>query len=143
MTGRMIHDEVQRITTAACMGMVENKLRELSAPQMNMIMMIRVREKVSVKELASLLSVSPPSVSIMVDRLLEKGLLTRTPCEKDRRRVVIQVSPEAIEDIVGVEKRVLDSFVKLVKALGPETTRQWCEVLQQIEKVLGRSPLSV
>jgi DNA-binding MarR family transcriptional regulator len=142
MTGRMIHDEVQRITTAACISEGESKLGELSAPQMNMIMMIRVREKVSVKDLASLLGVSPPSVSIMVDRLVEKGLLTRSRCETDRRRVVIQVSSEAIEDITVVEKKVLDAFVKIVEALGPETTRKWCEVLQKIKTILNGNPIA-
>ena len=51
-----------------------DRFGELSAPQMNMLLMIRVRETVSVTELAALLNVSPPSVSTMVDRLVELHL---------------------------------------------------------------------
>lgn len=143
-TGRTIHDRIMRISTSACMNIAkDDRFRELSAPQMNMLMMIRVREAVSVTELAALLAVSPPSVSTMVDRLVERGLLTRTPCIQDRRKVVIRVSPEALKDIAQVEEMVLGSFVELVEAVGTETTQKWCEVLQQIKKVLEKNPLSL
>jgi DNA-binding MarR family transcriptional regulator len=136
-TGRKVHDLVQQTITAASMREgINHRFGELSASQMNMILMIRVRETVSVTQLASLLSVSPPSVSTMVDRLVERGLLTRTPSSEDRRKVVIRVSPEAIEEISRVEEEVLDAFVKLVEALGAETTRMWCEVLDRIKDVL-------
>ncbi len=142
-TGRMIHDRVMRISTGACMSTANNdRFGELSAPQMNMLMMIRVREAVSVTELAALLNVSPPSVSTMVDRLVERGLLTRTPSDQDRRKVVIRVTPDALKDISKVEEMILGSFVELVEAVGPATTRKWCEVLQQIKQVLEKNQLS-
>jgi DNA-binding MarR family transcriptional regulator len=141
-TGRMIHDRIMRISTGACMSTAKNdRFGELSAPQMNMLMMIRVREAVSVTELAALLNVSPPSVSTMVDRLVERGLLTRTPCDKDRRKVEIRVTPEALKDIAQVEEMILGSFVELVDAVGPETTQKWCEVLQHIKGVLEKNQL--
>ena len=136
-TGRMIHDRIMRISTGAFMSTAkDDRFGELSAPQMNMLMMIRVRETVSVTELAALLNVSPPSVSTMVDRLVERGLLTRVPSDQDRRKVVIRVSPEALEDIARIEEMILGAFVELVEAVGPETTQKWCEVLQQIKQVL-------
>lgn len=140
-TGRMIHDRVVRVSTGVCMSISKDRFGDLSVPQMNMIMVIRVREAVSASELAALLGVSPPSVSAMVDRLVERGLLTRTPCDQDRRKVVIRVSPEAIEDIARMETMVLGSFVELVEAVGPETSRKWCDVLRQIKRVLDKNQL--
>ncbi|WP_320044316.1 MarR family transcriptional regulator [uncultured Desulfobacter sp.] len=135
--GRRVHDRVQQIVTAACMQSDGNgHFGELSAPQMNMIMMIRVRGEVSVTQLASLLSVSPPSVTAMVDRLVERGVLNRAHSRKDRRKVVISVPPEAIEEISRVEEKILQAFVELVEAVGPETTRMWQEVLQRVNKVM-------
>lgn len=136
-TGRRVHDRVQQVTTAACMTECnDSRFGELSLPQMNMIMMVRIRGTVSVTQLATLLGVSPPSVSTMVDRLVERGLLTRRPSSQDRRMVVIQVSPEAIEEISQIEEKVLSAFVELVEAVGPETARKWCEVLERIKDVL-------
>lgn len=142
-TGRMVHDMVMRIYTAACLEEGKGtRFGELSVQQMTMILTVRVRKGVSVSELAGLLGVSPPSVSTMVDRLVERGLLTRTPCERDRRKVEIRVAPEATEEIARVEETILGSFVKLVEAVGPETTQKWCEVLQQIKQVLEKKHLS-
>jgi DNA-binding MarR family transcriptional regulator len=78
----------------------------------------------------------------MVDRLVERRLLTRTPSDQDRRKVVIRVSPEALKDIAQVEEMILGSFVELVEAVGPQTTRKWCEVLRQIKHVLEKNQAS-
>lgn len=140
-TGRMIHDRITRICTVAGMHLNANSpLAELSSPQMNMLMVIRVREAVSVGELAALLGVSPPSVSAMVERLVERGILTRIPSETDRRKVVIRLAPHVISDIARVEEMVLGSFVELVEAVGSETTAKWCEVLQHVRQVLDSAP---
>lgn len=142
-TGRMIHDRITRICTGACMRLdKDSPLGDLSAPQMNMLMVIRIREAVSVTELAALLGVSPPSVSAMVERLVERRLVTRVPSETDRRKVVIRLAADVIDDIARVESLVLGSFVELVAAVGPETTAKWCEVLRHIQQVLDGAPPS-
>ncbi len=136
-TGRKVHDNVTRIITAVAMEKGKaSQFGELSYQQKNMIMMIRVRECVSVTELAGILNVSPPSVSAMVDRLVERGLLIRTHSEKDRRKVEIRVAPAAVDESLGRGK-ILKSFLELTQLLGPEITSQWCSVLQQIEKLIN------
>lgn len=140
-SGRMIHDRIMAIYTGACMRIKkDDRFSELSAPQMNMVIMIRIREAVSVTELAALLGVSPPSVSTMVDRLVERGLLTRTPSDRDRRKVVIRVSSEALKTMTLMEEMILGSFVELVEAVGPETAKKWCEVLRHVKQVLDKNP---
>ncbi|MCG8549540.1 MAG: MarR family transcriptional regulator [Desulfobacterales bacterium] len=136
-TGRKVHDNITRIITAVAMEKGKaSQFGELSYQQKNMIMMIRVRECVSVTELSGILNVSPPSVSAMVDRLVERGLLIRTHSEKDRRKVEIRVAPAAVDEIALVEEKLLNSFLELTQLLGPEITSQWCSVLQQIEKLI-------
>ena len=71
-----------------------------------------------------------------VERLVEKGILTREASKEDRRRVVIRVAPELKEDVAHIEAAILQSFVDLVGRLGPATTRKWCEVLEHIETAL-------
>jgi len=99
-------------------------------------MIVRSLEQITMTELSSQLCVSPPSASVMVDRLVEKGILIREHSIEDRRKVMVRVSPEAMEDIKGVEKTILRSFVDLVEKIGPETTRKWCEVLERVKSVL-------
>ena len=139
-TGRLIHDRVFQIQARqiACMGK-KKKFGDLSMAQVNTLMTIRKRGPMSLSELATDLCVSPPSASAMVDRLVEKGLVTREQSPEDRRRVVIRVSPEAMKEIVTIEEVIFQAFVDIVERVGPEVAEQWCAVLDKVSKALAET----
>ncbi len=109
---------------------------ELSVAQMNLILAVRTRGEVTLTELAEILRVSPPSVSVMVERLVEREFLMRERATSDRRKVLIQVSPGAGQHIAEMEERVVATFVELLEELGPSTAGKWHEVLEKVEGVL-------
>ena len=136
-TGKIIRDRVDRILTAdLSSGKIHRVFGELSVPQFHVLMVIRSWKQVTIKQLAELLCVSPPSASAMVDRLVEKGILTREQSREDRRKVMVQVSTTAMKHLEKVERTVLQSFVDLVEKVGPETANQWCAVLERVRSVL-------
>ncbi len=138
-TGTLIHDRIMRAQAEGFANCCNDSLfSELSMPQIQMITMIHKRKQVSVTGLSALLSVSPPSASTMVDRLVEKGVVKREPSEVDRRKVVISLTPEAIDKIEIIQEKILGVFINLVEAVGPETTKKWCEVLGRVKHVLER-----
>lgn len=135
----MIRDRIFKIHTANINKQIkEGGFTELSVPQLHAIMMIRKRGQVYMSELAGVLGVSPPSASAMVDRLFEKGVLTREHSREDRRKVIVRVSPEAEKDFSEFDKNAMQSLVDLVEKVGPETTRKWCDVLDEIKNVLDQ-----
>ena len=109
---------------------------DLSLAQFNLIVTVRNQGTVTLSELAGMLGVSPPSVSVMVERLVERGMLVRERSSRDRRKVIIRVSPDEEHHIAEIEERIVATFVKLLEELGPETARQWSGVLEQVEQVL-------
>lgn len=111
-------------------------LKDLSISQFHAIMAIRKKGCVSLKELAGMLQVSPPSASAMVNRLVEKGILERGKCPKDRRKIEIRLTPDALGRHKRVEEAVFASFVDLIEELGPDTTQQWCDVLARVEAIV-------
>ena len=122
---------------------VEGESREcthgdLSLAQLNLIIAVRGKGEVTLSELAEILAVSPPSVSVMVERLVEKGMLVRERATGDRRKVVIHISPDANQHIAAMEERMIATFVELVENVGPETAGKWYEVLERVEQVLNR-----
>lgn len=136
-TGKLIHDRILHIHTShLAQGADGDGSGELSLSQMQLVRMIRNREETTITELAELLQVSPPSASVMVDRLVEKGIVTRQQSRADRRKVLVRISPEAIKRIEKIENAILFSFVELVEKIGPQTSRKWCEVLARIKEVL-------
>ncbi|MBW1849563.1 MAG: winged helix DNA-binding protein [Deltaproteobacteria bacterium] len=74
----------------------------------------------------------------MVDKLVEKGILTREQSQEDRRQVIVRISPEAAKKIERIKQIALRSIVDLVNKVGPETTRKWCEVLEEIRVVIKK-----
>jgi len=110
--------------------------RGLSFEQINAIHAVRTHREIHMTELSDMLGVSPPSASAMVDRLVEKGILAREHSLKDRRKVIVRISPAVEKDIEEVEKALLFSFVDIVKKIGPENSRKWCQVLETIVKTL-------
>jgi DNA-binding MarR family transcriptional regulator len=135
--GKMIHDSVNRIisehmiTCDSC-----EQLRDLSVTQLHAIMKIKHNGQLTMTKLADLMGVSPPSASAMVDRLVERGLLVREHSTEDRRKVVVRISPSAIENSQEVENTLQAFFVSLVEKIGSETAQQWCDVLAKVESVL-------
>ena len=134
--GKMIRRHVfHRLTQLEVCGK-ETGCTEMSMAQMNLLMAVRGREELTLSGLADILGVSSPSASVMVDRLVERGMLIRERSPRDRRKVVIGLSPNADGLLTAVEEKVLASFVGLVEEVGPETARKWGEVLHRVEEVL-------
>ncbi len=136
-TGKIIHDRILKIQSNQLATDSCDAFGELSVSQVHVIRLVRKHGTLTMSELAELLGVSPPSASTMVDRLVEKGVLSREHSTEDRRKVVVRISPEAVKKIESVETSVLQLFEGLVEKLGPETTQQWCDVLKRINAVLS------
>ena len=136
-TGRAIRDFVDRNIASQLAQFGDCSVwGELSVTQMHALMVIQKRESVSISQLASLLGISVPSASVLVDRLVEKGALTRNPSRTDRRRMEVRIAAAVRDDFSRVNGVLLNAFANLIQKIGPETTRMWCDVLRRIEAVL-------
>ena len=87
--------------------------KKLSLSQFNVIDITITKGQITVTELSEILGVSPPSTTAMVDRLVKKGFLIREHSSKDRRKVIISISPEAKEDIEDLQKTMLEPIISL------------------------------
>jgi len=133
-TGKLIHERV--FSLQGCQNERSPAVRELSIPQYHLLLTVRQLGRPSMSELARRLGVAPPSVSAMVDRLVDKGCLLRQQCAEDRRKIQVQLTPVVEHEVAGIEESLVGSFVELVDKLGPETSCKWCQVLQEIQAVL-------
>ena len=76
---------------------------ELTFAQARALFMLAARRELTVSQLAKLLDVGKPTASIMVQQLVERGLVTRTEHKTDRRHTIIRLSPKGEE--IGVGRR--------------------------------------
>jgi DNA-binding MarR family transcriptional regulator len=113
---------------------------DLTMPQIHALLAIRDQEITTIKDLAEKLEVSPPSASVMVERLVDQGMASRQQSEADRRTVEVRLTTEGREVLDGVERMMLGAFMALLEKIGPDLSRQWVEVYGRIREVLLNDP---
>jgi len=109
---------------------------ELSGIQLKTAMQVSIHQPISLNELAKKLGVSAPSASVMVDRLVEKDVLTRESDPSDRRRVQLKVHERVEKDMNEMHQRFHQAFEHIAKQMGNETIDQWFNVMQQLDLIL-------
>lgn len=136
--GKMVRDRTLRMQSAGARSGGRRTLPfgELSMAQSLAMMAVKDHGPLSINELAGLLAVSAPSASAMVERLVERGVLRREPDPADRRRVQVRLSEEADADYEHIYNVILEDFVRLVKRIGPDMARKWCEVMLAVRDVI-------
>jgi DNA-binding MarR family transcriptional regulator len=75
------------------------------------------RDRVTVGELARELLVAHHSASELADRLAEKRLLVRLADERDRRRTLLALTPEAEAILAGMARTHLEELRRLQPSL--------------------------
>ena len=76
---------------------------ELTFAQARALFMLAARKELTVSQLAKSLDVGNPTASILVQQLVERGLVTRTEQTTDRRHTILRLSPKGEE--IGAGRR--------------------------------------
>ncbi len=140
-TGKVIHDRIVEIQSGYFSSSKNGKLNDLSITQLNAVKTLWDSGELTMSELADRLGVSPPSASVMVDRLVEKGIFCREHSTTDRRKVVVRVSPEAEKIAEEITSLIFQFFVDLVEQIGIENAQKWCDVLTRVKAALTDDPV--
>jgi DNA-binding MarR family transcriptional regulator len=92
----------------------------ISPEQVSLLVAIKYRPGIGVRELAAKERVSPPALSNHVDRLERDGLVSRTPNASDRRRVGIALTDEGQRVLRRVRSRRTAWLATRLGSLSPE-----------------------
>ena len=76
---------------------------ELTFAQARALFILAARKELTVSQLAKLLGVGNPTASILVQQLVERGLVTRMEHPTDRRNTILSLSPKGAE--IGAGRR--------------------------------------
>lgn len=103
---------------------------------------LELQPDISLKALAHNLVVSPSSLSVMINSLVEQELVTRLPDSDDRRRVVLRLSPAGERLLKEANERLIERFTGFLKELDPETRENLVTkssaLVHVVEQVLNR-----
>jgi DNA-binding MarR family transcriptional regulator len=73
-----------------------------------------------------------PGVTRLVDRLERKGLVTRVPCPKDRRRVFCKITPKGLDLLTELDDPVNRWDVQAVAVLQPSDLDSLINLLDRV-----------
>lgn len=108
----------------------------LTPQQIYMLMAVRQHGSTTLKQLAESLGVKPPAVSLMLDRLVETGALSREQNPADRREVIIRLTPDMEARVDEIEGFMLTATVEILERMGLEDAERWRNVCLRLQEVL-------
>jgi MarR family transcriptional regulator, organic hydroperoxide resistance regulator len=73
-----------------------------------------------------------PGVTRLVDRLVKKGLVTRRPCEEDRRRVYCHITPAGLKVLASLDEPIAQGDAISVAPLTPADLDRLITMLDRI-----------
>ena len=87
-----------------------------------------------VNTIGPIVDLTPGSISIAVDRLVAKGLVSRVESAEDRRVRVVALTPRGKDLIVSAFRKHAGQMKKVFSELGPEELRVLEEALKKAGK---------
>jgi len=112
-------------------------LDDLSSVQVKIAMHILQKEPISLSELAHDLGLSTPSSSVIVEKLVEKNVISRVTDPADRRRVQLRIDPHALKEMNALQSRLQNAFQEIARKVGDDDLERWYQVAIRINEILN------
>ena len=107
----------------------------LSAPRLSALSVVVFAGPMSLAGLAAAEQVKPPTMSRIVDALVERGLITRIAKPGDRRSVEIAATSEGIQLLEAGRERRVGALVTRLRGLADSERRALARGVEILERV--------
>ena len=107
----------------------------LSAPRLSALSVVVFGGPLSLAELAAAEQVKPPTMSRIVDALVNRGLVTRIAKPGDRRSVEIEATREGTQLLEAGRERRVDALVARLRKLADSECRALARGVEILERV--------
>jgi DNA-binding MarR family transcriptional regulator len=102
-----------------------------------LIFVQKSEEPVTPLMISSFFGISKPSVTDMVNSLIKKEYLSKTPSVEDKRSYTLSVTPRGAELVEATFSEYVRSMELLEEKMGREEFKLFIELLQRANKVLS------
>jgi DNA-binding MarR family transcriptional regulator len=102
----------------------------ITFPQLRILFRIDANPHIDLRGLADALHISASAASQQVDKLVAKGLLTRSDDPADRRRLHLELTPQAEEAVGEISRSIQEYSTNLIESFSDDD-------LQTLHRLLG------
>jgi len=117
---------------------------DLTPRQYAALKMIEEVPNIDQMTLSSMIAMDKTTMVKVIDRLMEKGLVTRTRSPEDRRVNLLNVTPTSREILAEIERQLDRSEARILAPLSKSEQRAFMEMLSRLVSVnnaYSRAPL--
>ncbi len=109
----------------------------VSLQRMGVLFTLFYKKDQSLKELAHLLAVSTSNLSVMIESMVQEGLISRAQDENDRRKVVLNLSKKGKDMFKKEKENMVDKLSDWVANLSDDKKDQFIKSCNFINKQLS------
>lgn len=80
--------------------------------------------------------VSTARIAALLNRMEEKGLISRLPDPLDNRQIIVSLSPKGEQAIAQFRDKVIRSTASMLEQLGPEDAQEFLRIQRKLVKNL-------
>ncbi|REJ76936.1 MAG: MarR family transcriptional regulator [Acidobacteria bacterium] len=113
----------------------------LTAPQLVCLRELRSQGPISAGRLAQAVSLSPATITGIVDRMERRGLVQRTRSEQDRRQVVVQITDKGVRRTDAAPLSLNERFSRRLARLPEEVQARIDQALSQVAELMEAEQL--
>jgi DNA-binding MarR family transcriptional regulator len=107
-------------------------LKELTLSQMHYLEILNALENPNVTELATEMQLTKPTVTVALDKLIQKGYISKVQSDEDRRSSHLHLTKKGML-INQMHEHAHDQFAELMKeSLDPEELEQLTNLLEKL-----------
>ncbi|MCX6507805.1 MAG: MarR family transcriptional regulator [Actinobacteria bacterium] len=117
----------------------QNSLADVSPAQASMLATIEKLSKPTLGDLAKAEQIQPPSVTRLVQSLVDASLCTRTVDEHDRRAQRVELTAQGRKELQSIRRKKTVWLSSRLEELTATEQKQAAELATLLEKILGES----
>jgi DNA-binding MarR family transcriptional regulator len=112
--------------------LLSGDLKQCTLRQLYYIELINNNEGISFSELAKMLDVKKSTVSIAINQLIERGIVTKVQSNQDKRFYFLQLTPKG-KHIIEMHMKVHQNAIKkIIKILNEKEVENFISIVNKI-----------
>lgn len=104
----------------------------LTEQQWRILRALAEREQMEPREICDTCHILSPSMTGVLSRMEEMGLITRERMPEDQRRVLVRMTPKSEQLVSELGPLIVEQYKIIEQAFGPELIQQLYEVMDKV-----------
>ncbi|SEM65215.1 MarR family winged helix-turn-helix transcriptional regulator [Paenibacillus sp. OV219] len=113
-------------------AMVSHSLNGLTGPQCYLLKLIADEKRATASILADQMEVKPSAITVMLDRLVQNGFVSRMPDANDRRVTLLQLTDKGTEALAKMRTNYTSVLDQLLQQLGENEIERFVQSFEYI-----------